>query len=80
MISITNALVSLLPGVEFTLLDADDYSTVIWHSENVDAPTVIDIQNEIARLEEEKNNAKIEAEEKLKALGLTADDIKALFS
>jgi Zn-dependent M28 family amino/carboxypeptidase len=80
MTSITNALISLLPNVEFTLTDADDYSTIIWHSEDVDAPTEADIQNEIVRLEEEKIAKKIAAESKLAELGLSLDDLKTLLS
>jgi hypothetical protein len=78
------AIKKLKPNSEFALLD-DDYSTVIWHILDGDAPTQAEIDvaieevkaDEIAKAEA-RAQAKTAAENKLAALGLTTDDLRAL--
>jgi hypothetical protein len=80
---IIEALTSLRPTSEWTLV-GDDYSDLVWSS-NDTAPTIAEIEAEIAALPIKKQQA-IEAEQaartaaeaKLAVLGLTADDLKAL--
>ena len=76
---LSKALKSLRPGKEFTY-DNDDLATVRWNDETVSTPTQAEVDAELARLEQEEINKKAAAEAKLEALGLTAEDIKALLS
>jgi hypothetical protein len=80
---IIEALQSLAPKAEWTFA-GDDYSKIEWLSEDP-KPTLKQIEAEVANLEAKKAEAKINgeaakiaAEAKLAALGLTADDLKAL--
>jgi hypothetical protein len=82
--NITNAIQSLRPLAEFVII-ADDYSTIIWHKLEGDAPTLAEIELEIKRLtnleltaEANKSIAKESAIAKLAALGLTEDEAKAI--
>jgi hypothetical protein len=84
MANITNAIQSLLPNAEF-VLTADDYSTIIWHKLEGDAPTLAQVKAEMKRLtdleasiESDKIAAKASAITKLAALGLTEDEAKAI--
>jgi hypothetical protein len=81
---LVEAIRNLKPTSEFVITEAD-YSTIQWHILDGDAPT----QEEIyIAIEQVKTNelqtianaeaAKAAAEAKLAALGLTADDLKAL--
>lgn len=79
MMNIAKALISLRPGKEFVFND-DDLSTVRWSEEGVTTPTFEEVEAELARLAQEEADKKAAAETKLAALGLTADDIKALLS
>lgn len=81
--TITDALVSLLPGAEWTLL-GDDLSTLEIHTKGVKSPTQAQIDAEIARLIAEK-----ETEEATKAaqkaalltrLGITAEEASLLLA
>lgn len=74
----------IYPEVEFTMTN-DDTSTIIWHTEGITTPTKKQIEDAIIALEIEKENSnqqKIQNKEsalnKLKALGLTEDEAKAL--
>ena len=73
------ALVSLRPGKEFTFND-EDLTTVRWNDPDVITPTQAEVDAELARLAQEELDKKATAEAKLAALGLTADDFKALLS
>jgi hypothetical protein len=84
MANITNAIQSLLPDAEF-VITADDYSTIIWHKLEGDAPTLAQVKAEMKRLsdlevstESDKIAAKASAITKLAALGLTEDEAKAI--
>jgi hypothetical protein len=81
--TISKALINLAPGKLWTLR-GDDYANLEWESEG-NPPTLAEIETEIAQLPaKEKAEAdkiaadKAAAEAKLAALGLTADDLKAL--
>lgn len=78
--SIVKAILSLRPGAEFSLSDKDDYSTIIWHTPDINPPSESEVMAEIARLNQEAADKKAAAESKLEAIGLTVDDLKALFS
>lgn len=81
---IVTAVQKLKPNSEFTFSD-EDYSTIQWHKIEGDAPTQAQINSVIEAIKAEEAQAEIEAaakkaaaEAKLAALGLTADDLKAL--
>jgi len=76
---LSKALKSLRPGKEFTY-DNDDLTTVRWNDPSVVSPTQQEVDAELARLAQEDADKKAAAEAKLQALGLTAEDIKALLS
>jgi hypothetical protein len=77
--NLAKALTSLRPGKEFTFND-EDISTVRWNDTTVVTPSQEEIDAEIARQAQEDADKKAAAEAKLAALGLTAEDIKALLS
>lgn len=84
MATIVTAIQSLRPTAEFALVE-DDYANITWHHLDGKAPTIAEINAEIARLndleasaEAAKTAAKLSAEAKLSALGLTSDEIAAL--
>jgi len=78
------AIQALRPNQEFTIIN-DDLSTIIWNSPNITTPTELEVN---AKIEELKiNDAQIviskaealeSAKSKLKALGLTEEEAKAL--
>ena len=81
---LTKAILKLKPNSEFVFYD-NDYSTVIWHVLEGDAPTqkeidaaIKEVKADEAQTEANKANAKATAENKLAALGLTTDDLRAL--
>jgi hypothetical protein len=81
---ITKAIFHLKPNAEFTF-KGEDYSTIQWHVLEGDAPTLAELEVAHQALETAKAQAEAEAaakkaaaEAKLAALGLTADDLKAL--
>jgi hypothetical protein len=51
MITITNALMSLRPGAQWSL-ENDDYSTISWYSAEIPQPTEAEVNAEIKRLTE----------------------------
>lgn len=80
---IVEALAYLAPKGGWTL-SGDDYANLVWLVPGT-PPTLDEIKNEIANLEIKKaqdkidrENARLVAEAKLAALGLTGDDLKAL--
>lgn len=81
---LAEAIQKLKPNSQFSFTD-NDYSTIKWDYIEGDAPskseieaTVKLIKQEEAQLENELAAKKAIAEAKLAALGLTADDLKAL--
>lgn len=81
---LVKAIKHILPSAEFTFSEAD-YSTIEWIVLDGDAPTLKEIEvahQEIQAIEAQvKSDAdakKAAAEAKLAALGLDADDLKAL--
>lgn len=81
---LVKAIQYLKPNAEFSL-DDNDYLTIQWHLLEGDAPTQADIDASIKAIKAEEKAAekkaeadKATAQAKLAALGLTADDLKAL--
>lgn len=84
MATLAQALASLRPGAEWRL-EGDNLADIEWLTEGVKAPTVKQIETELDRLgkaQEAEDAAKAAARsaalDKLKALGLTLDDLSAL--
>jgi|LakMenEpi03Aug12_release.lakeMendotaPanAssembly.Ray.scaffolds.fasta_scaffold1456808_2 hypothetical protein len=84
MTTLASAILSLKPLAEFVITE-NDYSTIIWHKLEGDAPTLAEIELEMKRLtnlelsaESNKAIAKQSAIAKLAALGLTEDEAKAI--
>jgi len=78
------AINNLKPNAEFSFTD-NDYSTIQWHKITGAAPTQAQIDAEIAKIQADDEQAKIDqaaaaasAIAKLEALGLTENEIKAL--
>jgi hypothetical protein len=81
---LVKAIQKLRPTAQFSFTE-EDYSTIKWDKLEGDAPTQAQIDDAIKAIKEEEAAAEIEAatrkaaaEAKLAALGLTADDLKAL--
>ena len=81
---LVRAIKKLKPSAEFTFID-DDYATIEWHVLEGNAPSQEEIDAAIEQIKLDETQAelnekaaKIKAEAKLAALGLTADDLKAL--
>lgn len=81
---LADAIRKLKPNAEFSFID-EDYSTIKWDKLEGDAPTQAEIDVAIeqikadeAQAELDKATKKAAAEAKLAALGLNADDLKAL--
>ena len=82
---ITQAILKINPNAEFTV-NADDINQITWLNGTTPIP-VADIQAQIPVVEQEiadaatkKINDKASADAKLKALGLTNDEIEAFRS
>ena len=82
---ITQAILKINPNAEFTV-NADDINQITWLNGTTPIP-VADIQAQIPVVEQEiadaatkKINDKASADAKLKALGLTDDEIEAFRS
>jgi hypothetical protein len=78
------AIKALRPTAEFSISD-NDYSTIKWDKLEGDAPTQSEIDAAIKQVKADEIAAeakaeadKVAAQAKLEALGLTADDLKAL--
>jgi hypothetical protein len=81
---LVKALKVLTKNAEFTLTNGD-YSTIEWHVLEGKAPTQAEVDAAIDKIKADEaqrlidaENAKAAAQVKLEALGLTADDLKAL--
>lgn len=81
---LVTAIRKLHPEAEFSITE-NDYSTVKWDVLEGDAPTQAEVDVTIEAIKQEEIQAEAEAaakkaaaEAKLAALGLTADDLKAL--
>lgn len=84
-ITIVDALVKLMPGAEFTISDFNLDTLEILNSNGNEIPTQAAIDEAIKQIEAEQAQAELDAatkkeaaKAKLAALGLTADDLKAL--
>jgi hypothetical protein len=84
MIDVSEAVISLRPGAEWTM-NGDDVEGIIWHTPDVEPLTTAEVQAEMVRLEKAaadeaaaKEAAKASALAKLEALGLTADEAAAI--
>ena len=80
---LSQALLSLRPGSEFSYLD-NDYSTVEWHVLEGTAPTQLEINAEIVNIKEQEESQKTSNENAkaalLERLGITAEEAKLLLS
>jgi len=81
---LSEAIKKLRPNAEFSYTN-DDYSTIKFDVIEGDAPTQAEIDEAIKQVKADEAQAKLDkaakkaaAEAKLAALGLTADDLKAL--
>lgn len=81
---LSKAILKLKPNAEFVITN-NDYSTIVWHNLDGNAPTQAEITAAIEQIKadeiaeaETKAQAKTAAEAKLAALGLTTEDLKAL--
>lgn len=81
---LVKAIKKLKPTAEFSFTE-EDYASIKWDVLEGDAPTQAQIDKAIeevkadeAQAEANKATAKLAAEAKLAALGLDADDLKAL--
>jgi len=84
MITTAQAVMSLRPGVEWSM-NGEDVEGIIWHTEGVKPLTSAEVAAETARLEQAaldeaaaKEAAKASALAKLEALGLTAEEAQAI--
>ena len=85
MIRIQEAVISLRPGVEWSM-SGDDVENIVWHTPDVEPLTEAEVRAEMVRLEEAraveaqaKADARASAIRKLEALGLTVDEVKVAF-
>jgi len=81
---LADAIRKLKPNAEFSFIN-EDYSTIKWDKLEGDAPTQAEIDVAIEQIKADETQAELDkaakkkaAEAKLAALGLTADDLKAL--
>ena len=84
MITTQQAVVSLRPGVEWSM-NGDDVEGIIWHTPNVEPLTAVEVAAEVARLEQAavdeaaaREAARASAVAKLAALGLDESEVAAL--
>ena len=84
MTYLAKAIWKLRPNAEFSFVE-EDYSTIKWDVLEGSAPTKTQIETAIEQVKTEEAQAaanavaaKQAAQAKLEALGLTADDLKAL--
>jgi len=84
MITTADAVMSLRPGIEWTM-SGGDVEGITWHTEGVEPLTTAEVQAEVARLEQAeidaaaaKEAAKASALAKLEALGLTTEEAQAI--
>ena len=84
MITTAEAVISLRPGAEWSMTN-DDVENITWHTEGVQPLTQEEVDAEIERLEQEQANksaamqqARESAVAKLKAIGLTDEEVESL--
>jgi hypothetical protein len=84
MSHLTKAIKALRPQAEFSFIN-DDYTTIIWDSLEGNPPTLNEINAAIEKIKADEiqatkdaEKAKLAAQSKLEALGLTSDDLRAL--
>ena len=84
MITTAHAIMSLRPGIEWTMT-GDDVEGIIWHTPDVEPLTTAEVEAEILRLEQaavDAEAAKVAAREsamaKLAALGLNVSEVEAI--
>jgi hypothetical protein len=84
MITTQQAIVSLRPGIEWSM-NGEDVEGIIWHTPNVEPLTTAEVQAEMVRLEAEqeaqiaaKAAAKQSAMQKLAVLGLNEEEVSAI--
>jgi len=84
VITTAEAVISLRPGVEWTM-NGDDVEGIIWHTEGVEPLTTAEVEAEVKRLEKaaaqavaDREAAKASALAKLQALGLTTEEAQAI--
>lgn len=83
-VTVGMAVISLRPGAEWSMTN-DDVENIIWHTEGVEPLTQAEVEAEIERLEQEQANksaamqqARESAVAKLKAIGLTDEEVESL--
>ena len=83
-VTIRDAIMVLRPAAEWTLI-GDDVENITWHTEGVEPLTQAEVEAEVARLEQAAIDEATQREanlasamEKLAALGLNQNEIKAL--
>jgi hypothetical protein len=83
-VEMVKAIKSLVPNAEFSL-DGDDYSTIQWDVLEGKAPTQKEVDAAIEKVKADQVAEKAQAQAdketaqaKLTALGLTADELKAI--
>jgi len=80
---LVNAIKRLKPNSEFSFSN-DDYSTIVWHILDGDAPTQAEIEDAIEQVKADEiaeAEAKAQAKaELLERLGITADEAKLLLA
>lgn len=81
MINTGTAVISLRPGVEWSMT-GDDVETIIWHTEGVEPLTKAEVEAEVVRLEAEAAQKAADRAEGLRkmaqASGLTEAELAAL--
>ena len=84
MITTAEAVMSLRPGVEWSM-SGDDVEGITWHTQGVEPLTTAEVEAEMVRLEQaavdeaaEKEALRQSAMQKLTALGLTIDEVAAI--
>ena len=84
MITTAHAVMSLRPGVEWSM-SGDDVENITWHTQGVEPLTQAEVEAEMVRLEQaavDKQAAKETAVKsgraKLLALGLTNEEVEAM--
>lgn len=77
MISYSQAIFSLRPQAEFSIIE-DDYSTLQWFKEEIELPTEEEILEEVNRLEEE-NKSTVYRQERAMAYPSIQDQLDTLY-
>jgi hypothetical protein len=85
MMTIEQAIMSLRPGVEWSM-NGDDVENIIWHTPNVEPLTAAEVEAEIIRLEQEAADreaadaaARVAAVAHAKSLGFTDEMIAVMY-